>query len=283
MPLNLNRANDPPHRADHHKQKQISGLQCNQKTQKLVSSETITAGERSNGGGRGIVNPDLEVELKPHAQPRPSRKKKALVKCLEMVELDLESLYYPVVPVNPWSVFRLLPESRRVAFCLATNAVSNDFVEIPVLWSLHTTWLLLVENVLKILKKIIEEIRNKEWGLLAMDEMLFNMFQVHVFPAHTFRKVISLTKSHCKLGLTDIQRQMSKLLVQGIKEASDLAVFLVQRRSRVSDWGASMSYERFDDNWPLLGKVLSAGDDMVGVEQLEEDADDINLHKALNQ
>ena len=26
--------------------------------------------------------------------------------------------------------------------------------------------------------------------------------QVHVVPAHMFRKVISLTKSHCKLGLT---------------------------------------------------------------------------------
>ncbi|KAH9719478.1 General transcription and DNA repair factor IIH helicase subunit XPB1 [Citrus sinensis] len=44
-------------------------------------------------------------------------------------------------------------------------------------------------------EKIIEEIRNREWGLLLMDE-------VHVVPAHMFRKVISLTKSHCKLGLT---------------------------------------------------------------------------------
>ncbi|XP_060206979.1 general transcription and DNA repair factor IIH helicase subunit XPB1 [Lycium barbarum] len=44
-------------------------------------------------------------------------------------------------------------------------------------------------------EKIIEEIRNREWGLLLMDE-------VHVVPAHMFRKVISITKSHCKLGLT---------------------------------------------------------------------------------
>lgn len=28
--------------------------------------------------------------------------------------------------------------------------------------------------------------------------------QVHVVPAHMFRKVISITKSHCKLGLTGI-------------------------------------------------------------------------------
>uniref|UniRef100_A0ACD5W2R6 Uncharacterized protein n=1 Tax=Avena sativa TaxID=4498 RepID=A0ACD5W2R6_AVESA len=44
-------------------------------------------------------------------------------------------------------------------------------------------------------EKIIEEIRSREWGLLLMDE-------VHVVPAHMFRKVISITKSHCKLGLT---------------------------------------------------------------------------------
>nr|TKW16173.1 hypothetical protein SEVIR_5G281732v2 [Setaria viridis] len=44
-------------------------------------------------------------------------------------------------------------------------------------------------------EKIIEEIQNREWSFLLMDE-------VHVVPAHMFRKVISITKSHCKLGLT---------------------------------------------------------------------------------
>ncbi|KAI3943713.1 hypothetical protein MKW98_004218 [Papaver atlanticum] len=44
-------------------------------------------------------------------------------------------------------------------------------------------------------KKIVEEIRNREWGLLILDE-------VDVVPAHIIRKVISITKSHCKLGLT---------------------------------------------------------------------------------
>ncbi|CAI7865144.1 unnamed protein product, partial [Closterium sp. NIES-53] len=43
--------------------------------------------------------------------------------------------------------------------------------------------------------KIIEAIRSREWGLLLMDE-------VHVVPAQMFRKVIGITKSHCKLGLT---------------------------------------------------------------------------------
>ncbi|KAF6147258.1 hypothetical protein GIB67_013079 [Kingdonia uniflora] len=44
-------------------------------------------------------------------------------------------------------------------------------------------------------EKIIEEIKKIEWGLLLMDKM-------HMVPADMFRKVISITKSHCKLGLT---------------------------------------------------------------------------------
>nr|GMD60255.1 DNA repair helicase XPB1 [Ipomoea batatas] len=43
--------------------------------------------------------------------------------------------------------------------------------------------------------KKLEDVRAREWGLLLMDE-------VHVVPAHMFQKVISLTKSHFKLGLT---------------------------------------------------------------------------------
>jgi len=34
-----------------------------------------------------------------------------------------------------------------------------------------------------------------DWGLLILDE-------VHVVPAAMFRKVIGITKAHCKLGLT---------------------------------------------------------------------------------
>eukprot|EP01156_Anaeramoeba_ignava_P023188 Anaeramoba_ignava/c21383_g1_i1.p1 GENE.c21383_g1_i1~~c21383_g1_i1.p1 ORF type:complete len:356 (-),score=114.27 c21383_g1_i1:18-1085(-) len=44
-------------------------------------------------------------------------------------------------------------------------------------------------------KEIMQEIQNKDWGLLVLDE-------VHVVPAETFRKTISIAKSHVKLGLT---------------------------------------------------------------------------------
>jgi len=43
--------------------------------------------------------------------------------------------------------------------------------------------------------KIMEEIQNREWGLVLLDE-------VHVVPAQMFRKVLTVVKAHCKLGLT---------------------------------------------------------------------------------
>ena len=43
--------------------------------------------------------------------------------------------------------------------------------------------------------KILDAIRGREWGTMLLDE-------VHVVPAAMFRKVIGITKAHCKLGLT---------------------------------------------------------------------------------
>ena len=44
-------------------------------------------------------------------------------------------------------------------------------------------------------QKVMDAITSREWGLMVLDE-------VHVVPAHMFRKVIGITKAHCKLGLT---------------------------------------------------------------------------------
>ena len=44
-------------------------------------------------------------------------------------------------------------------------------------------------------ERILASIRGREWGLMLLDE-------VHVVPAAMFRKVVSITKAHCKLGLT---------------------------------------------------------------------------------
>jgi len=44
-------------------------------------------------------------------------------------------------------------------------------------------------------KKIMDELQSREWGLLILDE-------VHVVPADVFRRVLTVTAAHCKLGLT---------------------------------------------------------------------------------
>lgn len=44
-------------------------------------------------------------------------------------------------------------------------------------------------------ENMISKIKNKEWGLLLLDE-------VHVVPANTFRQVLTKVKAHTKLGLT---------------------------------------------------------------------------------
>lgn len=43
--------------------------------------------------------------------------------------------------------------------------------------------------------KMMEFLQNREWGLMILDE-------VHVAPAHMFRRVTTLIKTHSKLGLT---------------------------------------------------------------------------------
>eukprot|EP01133_Synstelium_polycarpum_P012127 gene12127-14189_t len=43
--------------------------------------------------------------------------------------------------------------------------------------------------------KIMNDLTSREWGLVLLDE-------VHVVPADMFRKVLTVTKAHCKLGLT---------------------------------------------------------------------------------
>ena len=47
----------------------------------------------------------------------------------------------------------------------------------------------------KLSASLLGEIREREWGLVILDE-------VHVVPANVFRKVLGAIKTHCKLGLT---------------------------------------------------------------------------------
>ncbi|KAK6935411.1 ERCC3/RAD25/XPB helicase, C-terminal domain [Dillenia turbinata] len=167
------------------------------------------------------VNPDLDVELKPQAQPRPYQEK-SLSKMFGNGRARSGIIVLPCGAGKSLVGVSAACRIRKSCLCLATNAVSVDQWAFQFkLWSTIRD-----ENICRFTsdskerfrgnagvvvttynmvafggkrseesEKIIEEIRNREWGLLLMDE-------VHVVPAHMFRKVISITKSHCKLGLT---------------------------------------------------------------------------------
>lgn len=167
------------------------------------------------------VNPDLDMELKPHAQPRPYQEK-SLSKMFGNGRARSGIIVLPCGAGKSLVGVSAASRIKKSCLCLATNAVSVDQWAFQFkLWStirddqicrftsdskesfrgnagvVVTTYNMIAFGGKRSeeSEKIIEEIRNREWGLLLMDE-------VHVVPAHMFRKVISLTKSHCKLGLT---------------------------------------------------------------------------------
>lgn len=69
--------------------------------------------------------------------------------------------------------------------------------------------------------KILDEIEKTEWGLMILDE-------VQVVPADMFRKILSVIKSHCKLGLT-------ATLVREDKKIEDLN-FLIGPKHYEANW-----------------------------------------------
>lgn len=70
-------------------------------------------------------------------------------------------------------------------------------------------------------KKVMDWLKEKEWGLMILDE-------VHVVPAMMFRKVISIVSHHCKLGLT-------ATLVREDDKIEDLN-FLIGPKLYEADW-----------------------------------------------
>ena len=72
-----------------------------------------------------------------------------------------------------------------------------------------------------LVRQVMEEIQSREWGLLLLDE-------VHVVPAHMFRRVIGIVKSHTKLGLT---------------------ATLVREDDRISDLNFLIGPKLYEANW----------------------------------
>ncbi|EFJ20937.1 hypothetical protein SELMODRAFT_418040 [Selaginella moellendorffii] len=167
------------------------------------------------------VNPELSIELKPQAQPRPYQEK-SLSKMFGNGRARSGIIVLPCGAGKSLVGVSAACRIRRSCLCLATNAVSVDQWAFQFkLWSTirddqicrftsdskdkfkgNACVIVTTYNMVAFKgkrseesEKVIELIRSREWGLLLMDE-------VHVVPAHMFRKVISITKSHCKLGLT---------------------------------------------------------------------------------
>eukprot|EP00249_Psilotum_nudum_P022627 c28587_g1_i2 orf=196-1935(+) len=198
------------------------------------------------------VNPDLNIELKPQAQPRPYQEK-SLSKMFGNGRARSGIIVLPCGAGKSLVGVSASCRIRKSCLCLATNAVSVDQWAFQFkLWStirddqicrftsdskerfrgnvgvVVTTYNMVAFGGKRSeeSERIIEEIRNREWGLLLMDE-------VHVVPAHMFRKVISITKSHCKLGLT---------------------ATLVREDERISDLNFLIGPKLYEANWLDLVK-----------------------------
>eukprot|EP01080_Neovahlkampfia_damariscottae_P002404 gene2404-2868_t len=111
-------------------------------------------------------------------------KKKTLVLCNSNV--SVEQWYDQFLQ---WST---IPKNKMVKFTADFKDIIPDDACI-----LFTTYNMLTFNGTRSEKsqKIIQQLEKIEWGLMVLDE-------VHIVPADIFRKVISIAKAHCKLGLT---------------------------------------------------------------------------------
>ncbi|KFK22354.1 hypothetical protein AALP_AAs42226U000300 [Arabis alpina] len=182
------------------------------------------------------VNPNLDIELKPHAQARPYQEKmlpcgagKSLVgvSAAARIKKSCLCLATNAVSVDQWAFqIKLWSNIRDDQICRFTSDSKERFrgnVGIVV-----TTYNMVAFSGKRSdeSEKMIEEMRNREWGLLLMDE-------VHVVPALMFRKVISITKSHCKLGL---------------------AATLVREDDKITDLNFLIGPKLYEANWLDLVK-----------------------------
>eukprot|EP00898_Chlorokybus_atmophyticus_P001082 jgi/Chlat1/1975/Chrsp158S02276 len=163
------------------------------------------------------MNPDLEYDLKPMTQVRPYQEKalskmfgngrarsgiivlpcgagKSLTGIAAAVRIRKSCLVLCTnsVSVDQWrSQFKLwttIPDEKISRFTSDRKEKLPDQSSITV-----TTYNMVAFGGVK--NEEAEKIQKREWGLILLDE-------VHVVPAHMFRKVIGISKAHCKLGLT---------------------------------------------------------------------------------
>lgn len=84
-------------------------------------------------------------------------------------------------------------------------------------------------------KPIIEAIKEREWGLMILDE-------VHLAPARVFRKVMNMVNAHCKLGLT---------------------ATLVREDNLITDLNFLIGPKLYEANWMDLTQQVRRSDDKL--------------------
>ena len=168
------------------------------------------------------VNPDLEIALKPTTLVRPYQER-SLSKMFGNGRARSGIIVLPCGAGKSLVGVAAAAQVRKGTLVLCTNSVSVDqWAHQFKLWStvqdgksicrftsLHKEWFTDAAGVCCTTynmiayggnrsdesQRIIDLIRSREWGLMVMDE-------VHVVPSATFRRVVSVTPAHCRLGLT---------------------------------------------------------------------------------
>jgi len=166
-------------------------------------------------------NADLSIELKPHVKLRPYQEKslskmfgngrarsgiivlpcgagKSLVgvSAAARVKKSCLVLCTSSVSVDQWKhQFQLWTNLQDHQVSRFTSESKEHFTGLSGICITTFTMIAFSGKRSAESEEVMRMIQDREWGLLLMDE-------VHVVPAQMFRKVISITHSHCKLGLT---------------------------------------------------------------------------------
>ena len=168
-------------------------------------------------------NPDLDIALKPMTRIRPYQEK-SLSKMFGNGRARSGIIVLPCGAGKSLTGIAAASRVRKSVLCLCTSSVSVDqwaaqfklwtnltdkeivrftsqnkeqFPPVGTACVCVTTYNMVSAGGKRSeeSRRVLEQLRGREWGIMLLDE-------VHVVPAAMFRKVIGITKAHCKLGLT---------------------------------------------------------------------------------
>jgi DNA excision repair protein ERCC-3 len=193
------------------------------------------------------TNPDMPIELKPAVQLRPYQEK-SLSKMFGNGRARSGVIVLPCGAGKSLVGVAAAARVRKATLCLCTSSVSVDqWRHQFLLWTglkedevarftaearetltektavVITTFTMVAHGGKRSEHgaRMMAALKGKEWGLMLLDE-------VHVVPAAMFRKVLTVAKAHCKLGLT---------------------ATLVREDSRIGDLNFLIGPKLYEANW----------------------------------